>query len=87
MIGLVPALALAGIDHLMAQQGLSRAVRTGVCATLGYPAATLGFWWAINSAGLYSSFADWVFDRGAVRRDSGRGVFMAGGAVGSGERF
>ena len=58
VIGFVPALVLAGLDWLMARQGLSRVARAAGCAVLGYPVALLGFWMALELVGLRSSFAD-----------------------------
>jgi hypothetical protein len=61
VLGFVPAVLLACADHLMANRGLPRAARAAACAALGYPAAGLAFYVAVNSVGLRSSFADDVF--------------------------
>jgi hypothetical protein len=54
----VPALILAGVDHLMAQKGLSRMTRAAICTVLGYPVAVLGFYLAIEAAHVRSMFID-----------------------------
>jgi hypothetical protein len=60
----VPALILAGADHLMAQKGFSRMIRAAICAVLGYPLAVLGFYVAIEAAHVRSLFIDGLFTAG-----------------------
>jgi hypothetical protein len=57
VVGFVPALVLAGVDHLMVERGLSGAMRAAACAVLAYPLTILGFWIVLGKLGLLSGLA------------------------------
>jgi hypothetical protein len=64
VICFIPSAILAGIDHLMAERGTSRAARAILCAVLGYAAAVLAFYMATEKLGVRNWFVDNVFVAG-----------------------
>ena len=64
VIGLIPALLLAGADELMARRRLAPGWRAAVCAVLAYPAAMITVTIALRETGLWSSFANEIYFAG-----------------------